>query len=149
MINRLNHLQPLKPTLMKKIKVFTVMLVLTLGLTNFTYGQSKFYGQWTANCPGEKINSSTVQFCDLCPISKPNISSVEINGFKLSISEENISLDIDNKVTTVPYTWDSSTESMQFTYNNRTFVFKVLSTTDPNLIILKNAEGNLVVLTRK
>jgi hypothetical protein len=133
---------------MKKLKQLTLAVILFLGLVPMSFAQSQLLGKWTANCPTERLDIATVQFCELCPMKIIDKTSLKILDFELNFDQKMVNLNIDNKVVSVPYKWNEATESIQLTYNNIFYSFKILTTNNPKLIILKNTDGNLMILNK-
>jgi|JI10StandDraft_1071094.scaffolds.fasta_scaffold635495_2 hypothetical protein len=133
---------------MKKLKQLTIAVILFLGLVPMSFGQAQLFGKWTANCPTERLDIATVQFCELCPMKIIDKTSLKILDFELNFDQKMVNLNIDNKVVSVPYKWNEATESIQLTYNNIFYSFKILTTNNPKLIILKNTDGNLMILNK-
>jgi hypothetical protein len=134
---------------MNFFKKASIFLLFTLSMGQFANGQSNLTGSWVANCVPERLNSSSIQFCELCPVSTISEASFDLKEFKLKFDKNNIQLTIENKVTDIPFQWNSQTEAIEFNYNSKSYKFKVLQTHDLNLIILKNSDGNLIILTKK
>ncbi len=133
---------------MKKFKQLTLAVILFIGLVPMSFGQSQLFGKWTANCPTEKLDSATIQFCELCPVKVINKSSMEILDFELNFDKKMVYLNLENKVIPIPYKWNDASETIQLTHNNIFYSLKILTTNDPKMIILKNSNGILIVLNK-
>lgn len=133
---------------MTKIKRLTTLALLTF-IFQTSFGQSNLFGTWIASCPLEKTDAASAKFCGLCPTVQKDKSSMDINDFEMTVDKNEIKLKIDGKTTPLKYSWDEDLQSIGFQYKDTKYSFKVLSGGQSNFRVLKNPDGQIVMLTKK
>jgi hypothetical protein len=111
---------------------------------------NELLGEWVVSCPIEKIDENTGNMCDICPATfDKEKKDFNIKDFEMKFVEKTVFLKTESDLRTTFYDWDSFMRVLEFKYNNKRYVFKVLYTPNKNTLVLKEAEGAIVLLIRK
>jgi hypothetical protein len=112
--------------------------------------QSHLFGKWGASCFFERTEKGHLSFCGTCKTSiEGDKKSLNIEDLEIVIDDKNIQISSPGKTgVPTPYTFDSKTESLTFTYDKVDYTYKVLRGTNSDLIILKSTCG-ILLLTKK
>ncbi len=135
-----------------KLKVFGILIILMLSLTQKSIAQIDLSGHWTATCILEKSNESTISFCEFCQYSI-NMENTEISFeiFEMVFEKDYFNLINNNGSTKVIYEIKEDIETLEFSYEEKTYEFKILTILKytGNNYILKDNDGMLILLERK
>ena len=74
---------------------------------------------------------------------------MDINDFEMTVDKNEIKINIDGKITPLKYSWDEDLQSIGFQYKDTKYNFKVLSSGQSDFRVLKNPDGQIVMLTKK
>jgi hypothetical protein len=132
-------------------KILGVFLILMLSQTQKSFGQIDLLGHWTAHCIIERLDKSSIVFCDFCPYGiSEDKANINFEVFEMDFENDYFNLIIDSISTKVDYKMEKEFDTIEFTYKEETYRFKVLSifnNTTTNLL-LKDSEGMLILLEK-
>lgn len=128
----------------KHILIFSISFLLLA--FSFSTNSVNINGTWTANCVIKRLDPSSISHCALCPVTPVNTSSIELNSFKIAISDKTLSLTRLDETTKIGYSYVD--DSLSFKYKNEEYTFKAFSTTDKDIKLLKDHQGMSIILTR-
>jgi hypothetical protein len=125
-------------------------IFLALLASLFTKAQNELLGSWSVSCPIEKMDERSGNACDLCPgIFDPKKKELNIRDFEMKFVEKTVFIKTENDLRTTFYSWDDFMRVLEFRYNDRRYVFKVLLMPNKEILVLKEAEGAIVIMVRK
>jgi hypothetical protein len=141
---------------MKSIKTVLSIIVFAI-VSNMAVAQTKsaasseFYlkGKWKVQCIPEEISSRSIQFSGLCATSldtQVNVSSMHINNFEITFSNDSLTINQNGKTTTVAYKRTTNNYAFSFTFNKSKYSFRVFSL--DKLTIIESKDGQLLGLTK-
>ena len=144
---------------MKKFFLFFVMVLFSV--TAFSQDKKKhrsisganglqnLFGKWTASCPIEWSDYATLHFCALCNSMNDSTKKQKpgnISDIQMTFENDSIRFSHDGASKAVAYTIDHDTQSVQFTFKNKEYIFRTFYSGDK--VILENSDGRLMVLER-
>ncbi len=134
------------------LKVFGILVILLLSLTQKVIAQIDLSGNWAATCILEKSNESTISFCEFCQYSI-NMDNTEISFeiFEMAFEKDYFKLITNDGSTKVIYEIKDDIETLEFTYKEKTYEFKILTILKykGDNYILRDSDGMLILLERK
>jgi hypothetical protein len=127
---------------------FVFISVMAQGQNDGSVSQMYLAGKWTAVCPFEVINASTIRTCDLCPVltDRKQAGSAETTAIEMTFQSDSIHVKQHGKVSVIPYTSDKNSHAVSFSLNNKKYNFRVFLYGEK--CILEDADGLMMVLEK-
>jgi hypothetical protein len=139
---------------MKRTKLI-VLFIISL-LSEAVFAQKELYGDWYVSCVFDSNDRTGETICTLCPVIKRD-TGFTIQSFSMKINSDEIELNMNYQLKVVKYKWDDKERSIEFSYNQTVYTFKILFAGVPppaannsnSRYILKDKNDRLLLLDPK
>ena len=122
-------------------------LTLFFCLISFNAFNQTLYGDWAASCKDQRIDSSTMTFCDVCDYYLHD-NVMDMYAFEMKFSPGNLWIIHKEKTYNLDFKFDDATSTLAFKFKKNDENFTVKFDGDDHIILVDD-DNDVVDLKRK